>query len=168
MAGGQPPSCLELAQGPPLVAALLNGASSHVEEMDDLHDRSIYHPGTCVFPAALAVAEAEAVGPREFLTASVAGYEVSLRIGRALGPQHYRYSRPTGAAGTFGAAVAAGTSSDSASSRTCCCSLRERRDAGGGTVAVPRRRRDENSSTAEAAFDGALYLSCRSGLHGYH
>jgi 2-methylcitrate dehydratase PrpD len=98
----------QLAQGPPLVAALLNGASSHVEEMDDLHNRSIYHPGTCVFPAALAVAEAEAVGPREFLTASVAGYEVSLRIGQALGPQHYRYFHTTGTAGTFGAAVAAG------------------------------------------------------------
>lgn len=96
------------AQGSPLVAALLNGASSHVEEMDDLHNRSIYHPGTCVFPAALAVAEAEGVGPREFLTASVAGYEVSLRIGQALGPQHYRYFHTTGTAGTFGAAVAAG------------------------------------------------------------
>jgi 2-methylcitrate dehydratase PrpD len=98
----------QLAQGPPLVAALLNGASSHVEEMDDLHNRSIYHPGTCVFPAALAVAEAEGVTPREFLTASVAGYEVSLRIGQALGPQHYRYFHTTGTAGTFGAAVAAG------------------------------------------------------------
>lgn len=98
----------QLAQAPPLVAALLNGASSHVEEMDDLHNESIYHPGTCVFPAALAVAEAEGAGPREFLTASVAGYEVSVRVGQALGAEHYRYFHTTGTAGTFGAAVAAG------------------------------------------------------------
>lgn len=97
-----------LAQAPPLVAALLNGASSHVEEMDDLHNESIYHPGTCVFPAALAVAEAEGASPRDFLTASVAGYEVSLRVGQALGPEHYRFFHTTGTAGTFGAAVAAG------------------------------------------------------------
>ena len=43
-----------------------------------------------------------------FLTASVAGYEVSLRVGRALGSEHYRYFHTTGTAGTFGAAVAAG------------------------------------------------------------
>jgi len=97
-----------LAKAPPLVAALLNAASSHVEEMDDLHNESIYHPGTCVFPAALAVAESQGAAPRDFLTASVAGYEVSLRIGQALGPEHYRYFHTTGTAGTFGAAVAAG------------------------------------------------------------
>ena len=97
-----------LAQAPPLVAALLNAASSHVEEMDDLHNESIYHPGTCVFPAALAVAEAEGATARDFLTASVAGYEVSLRIGRALGAEHYRYFHTTGTAGTFGAAIATG------------------------------------------------------------
>jgi 2-methylcitrate dehydratase PrpD len=98
----------QLSQAPPLLAALLNGAASHVLEMDDLDNESIYHPGTCIFPAALAVAEAEGVGPREFLTASVAGYEVSLRIGQALGPEHYRYFHTTGTAGTFGAAVATG------------------------------------------------------------
>jgi 2-methylcitrate dehydratase PrpD len=96
------------AQAPALVAALLNGASSHVEEMDDLHNESIYHPGTCVFPAALAVAESEGAGPRDFLTAAVAGYEVSLRVGQALGSEHYRYFHTTGTAGTVGAAVAAG------------------------------------------------------------
>ena len=98
----------ELAPAPALVAALVNAASSHVLEMDDLHNASIYHPGTCIFPAALAVAEAGGAGPREFLTAAVAGYEVSLRVGEALGPEHYRYFHTTGTAGTFGAAVATG------------------------------------------------------------
>ena len=98
----------ELAPAPALVAALVNAASSHVLEMDDLHNASIYHPGTCIFPAALAAAESEGAGPREFLTAAVAGYEVSLRVGEALGPEHYRYFHTTGTAGTFGAAVATG------------------------------------------------------------
>jgi 2-methylcitrate dehydratase PrpD len=107
-AAGTATALAQFGQVPPLVAALLNGAASHVLEMDDLHNESIYHPGTCIFPAALAVAEAEGAGPREFLTASVAGYEVSLRVGQALGSAHYRYFHTTGTAGTFGAAVAAG------------------------------------------------------------
>ena len=105
---GMATAILDFAPAPTLVAALLNGAASHVLEMDDLHNASIYHPGTCIFPAALAVAEVESAGPRAFLTASVAGYEVSLRIGEALGPEHYRYFHTTGTAGSFGAAVAAG------------------------------------------------------------
>jgi 2-methylcitrate dehydratase PrpD len=107
-AAGTATALAQFVQAPPLVAALLNGAASHVLEMDDLHNESIYHPGTCIFPAALAVAEAEGAGPREFLTASVAGYEVSLRVGQALGSAHYRHFHTTGTAGTFGAAVAAG------------------------------------------------------------
>ena len=106
--GGTASALPPLALAPPLVAALLNGASGHVLEMDDLHNDSIYHPGTCVFPAALAVAEALGASPRAFLTAAVAGYEVSLRVGEALGPEHYRFFHTTGTAGTFGAAVAAG------------------------------------------------------------
>lgn len=92
----------------PLTAALVNGAASHMVEMDDLHNASIYHPGTCVFPALLAAAEAAAATPSRFLAAAVAGYEVSIRIGEALGPEHYMYFHTTGTAGTFGAAVAVG------------------------------------------------------------
>ncbi len=92
----------------PLVAALLNASASHVVEMDDLHNASIYHPGTCVFPAALAVAESLGASGVDLLTAAVAAYEVSLRIGEALGPEHYAYFHTTGTAGTLGAAVAAG------------------------------------------------------------
>jgi 2-methylcitrate dehydratase PrpD len=92
----------------PLTAALVNGAASHVVEMDDLHNASIYHPATCVFPALLAAAEAAAATPSRFLAAAVAGYEVSIRVGEALGPEHYAYFHTTGTAGTFGAAVAVG------------------------------------------------------------
>ncbi len=97
-----------LAAASPLTASLVNAAASHVVEMDDLHNASIYHPATCVFPALLAAAEAAAATPTRFLAAAVAGYEVSIRIGEALGPEHYVYFHTTGTAGTFGAAVAVG------------------------------------------------------------
>ena len=33
-----------------LIAALVNGASSHVREMDDLHRQSIFHPAAAILP----------------------------------------------------------------------------------------------------------------------
>ncbi len=98
----------DFRRAPALAVALVNAAASHVVEMDDLHNGSIYHPATCVFPAALALAEALDATEEELLTACLAGYEVSLRIGEALGPEHYVYFHTTGTAGAFGAAVAAG------------------------------------------------------------
>ena len=41
----------------PFFAALVNGAASHVVEQDDLHNSSVFHPGTVVFPAVLAAAQ---------------------------------------------------------------------------------------------------------------
>ena len=41
----------------PWFAALINGASSHVVEQDDLHNSSILHPGTVVFPPIFALAQ---------------------------------------------------------------------------------------------------------------
>jgi len=41
----------------PFFAALVNGASSHVVEQDDVHNESVFHPATVVFPAALAAAQ---------------------------------------------------------------------------------------------------------------
>ena len=98
----------DFRRAPVLAVALVNAAASHVVEMDDLHNGSIYHPATCVFPAALALAEALDSTEEALLTACLAGYEVSLRIGEALGPEHYVYFHTTGTAGAFGAAVAAG------------------------------------------------------------
>src|SRR5262249_36781466 len=41
----------------PWFAALVNGAASHVVEQDDLHNSSVLHPGTAVFPPVVAVAQ---------------------------------------------------------------------------------------------------------------
>src|SRR6056300_702186 len=41
----------------PFCAAMANAAASHVVEQDDLHNASVLHPATVVFPPALAVAQ---------------------------------------------------------------------------------------------------------------
>ena len=42
----------------PLFAAMVNAASSHFAEQDDVHNGAVFHPGAVVFPPALAVAQA--------------------------------------------------------------------------------------------------------------
>jgi 2-methylcitrate dehydratase PrpD len=89
-------------------AALANGVSSHVLELDDVHRGATLHAGAPIIPAALAAAEREHADGRTFLLAVALGYEAALRIGEAVNPSHYRFWHPTGTAATFGAAAAAG------------------------------------------------------------
>jgi 2-methylcitrate dehydratase PrpD len=90
----------------PLFAALVNGASSHVVEQDDVHNESVFHPATVVFPAVLAAAQEAGASGRDFLVASVVGYEAGIRIGSFLGRSHYKVFHTTGTAGTLAAAAA--------------------------------------------------------------
>ncbi len=92
----------------PYFAALVNGASAHVVEQDDVHNGSVFHPAAVVFPAVLAVAEAERSSGRKVLEAVVAGYEVGIRVGECLGRSHYEVFHTTGTAGTLAAAAAVG------------------------------------------------------------
>ena len=92
----------------PLVAAIANAAASHVAEQDDLHNSSVLHPATVVFPPALAVAQAIGASGGELLAAVVAGYEVGIRVGEFLGRSHYKIFHTTGTAGTLAAAAAVG------------------------------------------------------------
>ena len=92
----------------PLFAAMVNAASSHFAEQDDVHNGSVFHPGAVVFPPALAVAQTLGRSGRDLLTAVVAGYEVGIRVGEFLGRSHYRVFHTTGTAGTLAAAAAAG------------------------------------------------------------
>jgi 2-methylcitrate dehydratase PrpD len=96
------------SQSSPLFAAMVNAASSHYAEQDDVHNGSVFHPATVVFPAALAVAQALGSSGQQFLTAVVAGYEVGIRVGEFLGRSHYKIFHTTGTAGTLAAAAAAG------------------------------------------------------------
>ena len=89
-------------------AAQVNAAASHVVEQDDVHNGSVFHPATVVFPVALALAQTHGSTGKQMLTAAVAGYEVGIRVGEFLGRSHYKVFHTTGTAGTLAAAATAG------------------------------------------------------------
>ncbi|TVR57463.1 MAG: MmgE/PrpD family protein [Gemmatimonadales bacterium] len=85
----------------------LAAAHAHVTETDDLHRASVTHPGCVVISTAWEMASTLGKGGHALLEAVLAGYEVMLRVGEALGPGHYRLFHNTATAGVFGAAAAA-------------------------------------------------------------
>jgi 2-methylcitrate dehydratase PrpD len=96
-------------RAPFVYAALANGTSSHAIEMDDVNNESSLHPGVVVFSSALATGEMVGANGKRFIEAVVTGYEVMVRLGKALGPAN-SYSRgfhPTATCGTFGSSVVA-------------------------------------------------------------
>ncbi len=88
-------------------AALINGAAAHTLEVDDIFREGIYHPGAPTIAAALAAAQSRRASGEAFLRAVIVGYEISTRIGAAMGRAHYKYWHNTGTIGCFGAASAA-------------------------------------------------------------
>lgn len=92
----------------PFLATMANAAASHVAEQDDVHNGSVFHPATIVFPPALACAQALGSSGEELLVAAVAGYEVGIRVGEFLGRSHYKVFHTTGTAGTLAAAATVG------------------------------------------------------------
>jgi 2-methylcitrate dehydratase PrpD len=90
-------------EGRVFVAAAL----SHITETDDLHRASTTHPGCVVVPVALLLGRELDVPGERVLHAVLAGYEAMLRVGEALGSEHYRIFHNTATAGVFGAAAAA-------------------------------------------------------------
>lgn len=95
---------------PPEMAALVNGTAGHAIELDDVTRESSLHPGVVVIPSALATGESVNASVAAVGEAVVAGYEITIRVGNALGPAsaYRRGFHPTGVAGVFGAATAAG------------------------------------------------------------
>jgi 2-methylcitrate dehydratase PrpD len=91
-------------------AAMANAMLAHSDETDDSHAPSLTHPGCAIVPAALAVAEREKSDADTFLKAVALGYDISSRIGRAMGGigSRDRHGHATHAIGPmFGAAAAA-------------------------------------------------------------
>jgi len=89
-------------------AAFCNGIFGHSLDLDDGHRYAQLHPGCTVIPAALAVAEVRGKTGTELIEAIVAGYQVSILLGKLSNPLHRRKGfHSTGTCGTFGAAAAA-------------------------------------------------------------
>jgi 2-methylcitrate dehydratase PrpD len=83
-------------------AALGDAGAAVVLDRDDVHWPSLTHPGAIVWTV---LREAGAEG-EALWRAAHAGYEVTARLGRALGPEHRTYWHATTTAGTVGGAVA--------------------------------------------------------------
>ncbi|HEY6820892.1 MAG TPA: MmgE/PrpD family protein [Burkholderiales bacterium] len=90
----------------PRAAALINGSAAHTAEFDDIFRDGIYHPGAPTISAALALAQSRKCSGADFLRAVIVGYEISTRIGAAMGRAHYKYWHNTGTIGVFGSAAA--------------------------------------------------------------
>jgi 2-methylcitrate dehydratase PrpD len=92
-------------------AALINGVGGHHIELDDIHASSRTHPAAVLVPAALAAAELDhdpTYG--DLIAALVAGYDVGVRLSKALGPsrQYDHGFHPSALTGTIAAAACAG------------------------------------------------------------
>jgi 2-methylcitrate dehydratase PrpD len=113
---------VEVAQGPCFAfglthrisaegAAFLNGVIGHASLLEDCGPgglREGSHPGTYIFPAALAAAELTNADGQRFLEGVIIGYEAVSRIGAAAPTAIVgRRFRPLGVMGALGAAAAA-------------------------------------------------------------
>lgn len=90
----------------PWHATLMEAGPANVEEMDDMHRQAILHPGPVVMPALAGLVRQHKLSAGRTLDAVVRGYEIMIRVGRAVGPRHYFYWHNTATAGVFGAAAA--------------------------------------------------------------
>jgi 2-methylcitrate dehydratase PrpD len=87
-------------------AAYLNATYGHGFEYDDVAGNA--HPGCCVVPVALAVAEEVDATLEQMLVAMVVGYEVYVRIGRIGSPDLLNHGwQPHSVLANFGAAAVA-------------------------------------------------------------
>lgn len=92
----------------PSAAALVNGASAHALDYDDVGIAMLGHPSAVLVPAILALAEAEGASGRDVVCAYVAGFEVAAILGRIVNPAHYAAGwHTTCTLGTVAAAAAA-------------------------------------------------------------
>ena len=147
-------------------AALVNGASAHAFQLDEIHIESTLHPGSLAVPVALALAQARGgVTGHELITAIVAGYEVGIRVG--LAAKGAMFARGFHNQGTTGVFVAAATASrllglDAAQTRH---ALGIAGSQGAGLMAVQEGAMTKGFHSGRAAQSG-VYAAQLAGL-GY-
>ncbi|MFR5601386.1 MAG: MmgE/PrpD family protein [Lachnospiraceae bacterium] len=91
-------------------AARINAMLAHTLELDDVHSASKTHGSASFIPAAWAAAEYLGCTGEEFLLAVICGYEITARIGMAMGVSAHRRLgwHATSTCGIFGCAGAVG------------------------------------------------------------
>jgi 2-methylcitrate dehydratase PrpD len=89
-------------------AALTNAMMGHGIELDDAHGSGLIKAGSVLVPAAFAVAELAGASGEEVLTGLIAGYDLAIRIAKAINPGHrQRGFHTTGTVSGIGAAALA-------------------------------------------------------------
>jgi 2-methylcitrate dehydratase PrpD len=89
-------------------AAYANGTFGHACQYDDSHQLA-WHPGSCVVPSVLAIAEREGRTGADVITAVIAGTQVMAVLGAAATPAMQQLGwHGAKVLGVFGAAVGAG------------------------------------------------------------
>lgn len=87
-------------------AAMCNAMMGHGVELDDAHGSGLIKAGSVLVPAGLAIAEYKGATGKEFITALVAGYEIAVRVAKAINPGHrQRGYHTTGTVSLLGAAA---------------------------------------------------------------
>src|SRR6516225_9636125 len=87
-------------------AVLVNGSLVQSFELDDVHRVGVLHVGAVTLPPIFAVIERDpSISGRDFLAATVAGYEIGPRVGICMGQEHIGQGWHSGATlGVFSAA----------------------------------------------------------------
>lgn len=94
---------------PAVNAALANGTLAFILGVDSGEHSSLSHISAPTLPALMATAEERDISGAKIIAAFVAGYEVAVRIGRAMQPSHrHQGFWSISTFPTFGGAVAAG------------------------------------------------------------
>ena len=107
--GGKPESTV-MGYGfkvPTPMAAMCNAMLGHGVELDDAHGSGLIKAGSVMVPSLLALAEANNKSGKEVITALIAGYEVAIRLAKAINPGHrQRGFHTTGTVSAIGVAAA--------------------------------------------------------------
>jgi len=87
-------------------AALANAMLGHGIELDDAHGTGLIKAGSVLVPSAFALSELTGASGKQVVTGLVAGYDVAIRIAKAINPGHrQRGYHTTGTVSAIGAAA---------------------------------------------------------------
>lgn len=131
--------------------------AAHLRDQDDLHYSTVSHPGGVVWSAIAACALEQDVTVGDAIVAAALGYELTVRIAEAAGPEHRQRWHVTATAGTVGAAGAAAHLLGSDDQTTFDAVAHAASIAGGAAHAIVERSATRFLHRAHAVTNG---LSC--------
>ncbi|MCD8339950.1 MAG: MmgE/PrpD family protein [Burkholderiales bacterium] len=108
LGGNSQASIIGMGSGNVQFASMCNAYFGSITDSDDVDRESITHPGAVTLPPALALAEFLKKDGKELITSIACGFEVMLRIGAAITPEHYKVFHTTATTRVFGAAMTSG------------------------------------------------------------